>query len=83
MKFQVFGRVWASGGVDPQVILSRYVAATPVVTQPDGRHGAPSIEVEITPEELMTMATAREFDILVSGTGYIAFDGKGRGFRQR
>lgn len=39
--------------------------------------------VEITPEELMAMAASKDFDILISGNDYIAFDGNGRGFRQR
>jgi hypothetical protein len=29
------------------------------------------------------MAASKDLDILISGNDYIAFDGKGRGFRQR
>lgn len=82
MKFRVFGHEWGSGGVSPDTVLRRFVAATPVELPAEGRIGR-HLEVEITPEELMSMAAAQEFDVLISGTGFLAFDGRGRGFRQR
>jgi hypothetical protein len=83
MKFNVYGVSWGSGGVDPEGILKRFVAATPLEVPLETERHARTFEVEITPEELMAMTTAHEFDILISGNGYIAFDGRGRGFRQR
>ena len=83
MMFKVAGVVWGPGGVQPQDILKRYVAAEPRAISSDDSREAPFFEVEITSEELMAMASAQLFDILISGNDYIAFDGKGRGFRQR
>lgn len=82
MLFRVFGVSWGAGGPDPQTILRRFVAAEPCLIAESGSL-APHYEVEITGQELVDMAAAREFDILISGSGFLAFDGKGRGFRQR
>lgn len=84
MKFRVYGIEWAAGGINPEYVLKKYVKDTPVpVTFPEKDKRAPHFDVEITPEELMAMAAAQEFDILICGSGFIAFDGKGRKFRQR
>lgn len=83
MRFRVYGVLWGGGAPDPLDVLKRFVADTPKLLRLEEPRVAPHYEVEITPEELMAMAASKDFDILISGHDYIAFDGKGRGFRQR
>lgn len=82
MLFRVYGVTWAGGAPDPLDVLKRFVADTPRLLQLTEPR-APHYEVEITPEELMAMAASKDFDILISGRDFLAFDGPGRGFRQR
>lgn len=83
MLFKVYGVPWAGGAPDPLDVLKRFVKAEPKALRLENPRLAPHFEVEITPEELMSMAASKDLDILISGNDYIAFDGKGRGFRQR
>ena len=83
MLFKVFGRGWGPGGVEPIEVLQRFVAAEPKTLVPEDPRQATNFEVEITPAELMAMIEAKDFDILVSARGFLAFDGPGRQFRQR
>lgn len=82
MRFNVFGTTWAGGSPEPLSILQRFVAATPVLLERTDPWMAPHYEVEVTAEELMAMAEAQDFDILISGD-LLAFDGLRRRFRQR
>lgn len=83
MKFRVFGVEWAAGGVKPLDVLKKYVKDTPVLVPQEDKRMAPHYDVEITPEEMMAMAASQEFDIMICARGFLAFDGKGRMFRQR
>ena len=89
MKFIVYSRSWAGGLKNtPKEILEKYCAATPVEVPAIDKYNAMHYIIDITPDEMMSIVSSQEFDIMTIGARdgsekMLAFDELRRMFRQR
>lgn len=87
MKFIVYGVSWASGAPTGESVCKQYNLVHKEIAKTDPRW-ATSFEAEISESQLFEIINdSKQFDVLIwtgaDGNKHIAFDGKGRHFRQR
>ena len=79
MKFIVPEISWAGGCIPESILKQSLIAYT---LHREEAKCAGYFEVDITPEQLASLAENKEIDIMISN-GWLLFDSAGKRFRQR